>query len=104
MDAPKTLKGYQLLASDGSALNLPYNPSDTETFHENGEKRGYNQIHLNALYQLLDGYCCDCVLAPEGKTHERAALQEMLARLPDTEINFQKLPLTGWMVRVNCQT
>ena len=83
MDAPKTLKGYQLLASDGSALNLPYNPSDTETFHKNGEKRGYNQIHLNALYQVLDGYCFDCVLAPEGKTHERAALQEMLARLPE---------------------
>ena len=82
VDAPKTLKGYQILASDGSAINLPYNPSDAETFHKNGEKRGYNQIHLNALYQMLDGYYRDCVLAPEGKTHERTALLEMLARLP----------------------
>ena len=84
IDAPKTLKGYQILASDGSAVNLPYNPSDTETFHENGERRGYNQIHLNALYQMLDGYYFDCVLAPEGKTHERAALLEMLSRFPNT--------------------
>lgn len=84
IDAPKTLKGYQILASDGSAINLPYNPSDTETFHENGEKRGYHQIHLNALYELLNGYYVDCVLAPEGKTHERTALLETLARLPET--------------------
>ena len=84
IDAPKTLKGYQILASDGSAVNLPYNPSDTETFHENGERKGYNQIHLNALYQMLDGYYFDCVLAPEGKTHERAALLEMLSRFPNT--------------------
>ena len=31
---------------------------------------------------MLDGYYRDCVLAPEGKTHERTALLEMLARLP----------------------
>ena len=84
MEGAKTSKGYRVLASDGSALNLPYNPSDKETFHENGEKKGYNQIHLNALYDISNGYYADCVLAPEGKVHERVALQEMLARLPDT--------------------
>ena len=35
----KTRKGYRVPASDGSALNPPYKPSDKETFHENGEKR-----------------------------------------------------------------
>ena len=45
-----TFRGYQLIACDGSRLNLPYNPSDSETFIRciNGRK-GYNQIHLNSL-------------------------------------------------------
>ena len=85
LDAPKTYKGYEILASDGTSVNIPYNPNDKDTFHQNGDKKGYNQIHLNALYQMLDGYYRDCVLASEGKTHERAALNLMIDRFPNSE-------------------
>ena len=51
LDRPKTTEeGYLVLACDGSDINLPYNPNDIETYHQNANKRGYNQIHLNALY------------------------------------------------------
>ena len=85
LDAPKTLKGYQILASDGSAIYLPYNPADVETFQQNGEKKGYNQLHLTAFYQMLDGYYRDCVVAPTGQMHERDAANAMIDRFPRCE-------------------
>ena len=56
LDAPKTSKeGYLVLACDGSDINIPYNPDDAETFHQNAQKRGYNQLHLNTLYDVYKG-------------------------------------------------
>lgn len=80
IDAPKTFHGYRLIACDGSDINLPYNPDDQETFHQNGNKRGYNQLHLNAFFDILNGIYIDCVLEPDSKTHERAAFNTMVDR------------------------
>ena len=51
----KIFQGYQLVACDGSRINLPYNPSDTDTFIQciDGRK-GINQLHMNALYDPLN--------------------------------------------------
>lgn len=80
LDAPKTFLGYRLIACDGSDINIPYNPADEETFHQNGNKRGYNQLHLNAFFDILNGIYIDCVLEPDSKTHERAAFNTMVDR------------------------
>ena len=80
IDAPKTFHGYRLLACDGSDVNIPYNPSDLESLHKNGDKKGYNQLHLNALLDILNGIYTDCVLEPDRKTHERAALNVLADR------------------------
>ena len=51
----KTFNGYYLLACDGSDINIPYNPDDMETFHPGkDDNRGYNQLHLNALYDACN--------------------------------------------------
>ena len=71
---------HRILAVDGSDINIPCNPLDTETFHQNGDNRGYNQLHLNALYDPLNGIYADCILAPDRKSHERAALLSLLDR------------------------
>ena len=55
IDAPKTFKGYRLLACDGSDINIPYNPEDTESYHQNADKHGYNQFHLNDFFDILNG-------------------------------------------------
>ena len=80
LDKLKLFHGYRLLAADGSDINIPYNPNDTETFHQNGKKKGYNQLHLNALFDPLNGTYSDCVLEPDRKSHERAAFITMVDR------------------------
>ena len=81
IDAPKTFRGYRLLACDGSDINIPYNPDDTESYHQNADKRGYNQLHLNAFFDILNGIYIDCVLEPDRKSHERQAFNTMIDRL-----------------------
>lgn len=81
IDVPKTFRGYRLLACDGSDINIPYNPDDTESYHQNADKRGYNQLHLNAFFDILNGIYIDCVLEPDRKSHERQAFNTMIDRL-----------------------
>lgn len=80
LDALKLFRGYRVLAADGSDVNIPYNPLDVETFHKNGDNRGYNQLHLNAFYDALNGIYADCILEPDRKSHERAAFITMVDR------------------------
>lgn len=75
-----TAEGYLVLACDGSDINIPYNPDDVETFHQNANKRGYNQLHLNALYDVYNGVYVDVVLKPDRKSHERDAFIKMVDR------------------------
>ena len=84
LDTPKTFKGYRLLACDGSDINIPYNLDDPESYHQNGDKKGYNQLHLNAFFDILNGIYIDCVLDSDRKSHERAAFNTMLDRLSQT--------------------
>lgn len=75
----KTYKGYRLLACDGSDVNIARNPEDHDTFIQQGE-RGFNQIHLNALYDLLNHTYLDLNVQGENKLHERKALNTMVDR------------------------
>lgn len=75
--------GYRLLACDGSDINISRNPSDEESFIHEGEK-GYNMIHLNALYDLLNHTYCDLTIQGKKKLHERQALNQMIDRYSDS--------------------
>lgn len=79
-DGLNTFMGYRIIAGDGSDVNTPYNPKDQETFHQSTDKKGYNQLHLNALYDVLNDLYIDCILEPEKKSHERHAFNTMLDR------------------------
>ena len=81
LDAPRTFRGYRLLACNGSDINVPYNPQDRESFHQNADKKGYNQLHLNAFFDILNGIYVDCILEPDRKSHERKAFNTMVDRL-----------------------
>ena len=49
----KTYKGYRLFAADGSDLHTATNPNDHDTYFQNNiNAKGYNLLHLNALYDL----------------------------------------------------
>ena len=72
-----TYDGYYLYAADGSAVNIPLNKESDTYCSWNGEK-GYNQIHLNALYDVLNKTYVDCLLQPKPVFDEREALTQII--------------------------
>lgn len=74
--------GYRLLACDGSDVNISRNPADERTFIREGVK-GYNAIHINALYDIANKTYCDFLVQRKKKLHERAALNTMIDRYAD---------------------
>mgnify|MGYP000354716406 FL=1 len=52
------------------------------TFIHEGEK-GYNAVHINALYDIMNKTYCDFHVQGKKKLHERAALNLMVDRYSD---------------------
>lgn len=72
----KTYRSYSLYAADGTDLNIPTNPHDTETYFE----QGYNQLHINALYDLINRVYIDAEIQGKRKTNEVSALCDIIRR------------------------
>lgn len=73
---------YQLLAADGSSFTFTRNPSDPDSYFAPDGKttRGYNQIHLIALFDLLSKRYTDSVVQPIRKKNEFRALCTLIDR------------------------
>ena len=71
---------YQFIACDGSAVDIFRNPDDPDTFFEpNGKStRGFNQVHINAFYSILDRRFTNLVMQPGRKRNEYSAFCEMV--------------------------
>ena len=69
-----------LLAVDGTDLHIATNPKDTDTYYCGKEnQKGYNLLHLNALYDLNKHIYLDTVIQKIKKDYnEHKALQEMV--------------------------
>lgn len=77
----KKFKGYRLLAVDGSVAGIPLNPDDEETYIVNKkDSRGFNQLHINALYDLPNKLYLDGIIQPVRRKNENQALVDMLER------------------------
>ena len=63
---------YQFIACDGSSVDIFRNPDDPDTFFEpNGKStRGFNQVHINAFYSILDRRFINLVVQPGRKRNE----------------------------------
>lgn len=68
-----------VFAIDGSDIQIPTNPTDTESYIEgtNGHK-GYNLLHINALYDLNRHIYSDVTIQKARESNEHKALQEMV--------------------------
>ncbi len=71
---------YQLIACDGSAADIFRNPDDPDTYFEpNGKSsRGFNQIHINAFFSIMDRRFTNLLIQPGRKRNEYAAFCEMV--------------------------
>ncbi|OUO25803.1 hypothetical protein B5F88_19320 [Flavonifractor sp. An306] len=73
-----TFCGYRILAVDGTAVNMPRNPSAPSFVQNESAPKGYNQLHVNPLYDVLNKTYFDVVIQPEPQKDEIGALVEML--------------------------
>lgn len=78
---PNYYNGYRMLAVDGSALCIAHDPNDTENYcHKAENVKGYNMMHLNAMYDLCSRVYVDSIVQPGRKVNERQALTDMVDR------------------------
>ena len=74
----KTVKGYYLLAADGSDINIPYIPNDRETIHDMGKNGECSQFHINALYDCLNHIYWNIHVDTATRKREADALKTMI--------------------------
>lgn len=74
----KTYKGYKVLAVDGTTVNMPRNPKSDTFVTYDGNPKGYNQYHVNPLYDVLNKTYQHCVIQPQPQQDEVGALTFML--------------------------
>ena len=68
-----------VFAIDGSDIQIPTNPTDTESYiaGTNGHK-GYNLLHINALYDLNKHIYSDVIIQKARERNEHKAFQEFV--------------------------
>ena len=72
-------KDMPIFAVDGSDIQIPTNPSDTASYiaGTNGHK-GYNLLHINALYDLNKHIYSDVIIQKARERNEYKAFQELV--------------------------
>lgn len=79
---PKTHKGYRLIACDGSDFCYSNDSADVSSYiHPQNNAKGYNLLHLNALYDLLERTYVDAIIQGKRQANERRAMCDMVDRL-----------------------
>lgn len=74
--------GYRLLACDGTRIPICRNEKDSESFYKPDRvSRGFNQLHLNALYDLCSRKYVDAVVRPRHTAGEHNTMELMMDRL-----------------------
>lgn len=77
----KVFCGLHLLACDGSDINIPPKPGDTDTYvASNTLGVGYHQMHLNAMYDILEERYLDVEIQKRAEINERRAFIQMVER------------------------
>ena len=70
----RTYKGYRVYAIDGTAVNMARNPDAPAFMQHDGAPQGYNQFHVNPLYDVLNKTYFDAVIQPQPQMDEIGAL------------------------------
>ena len=79
----KLFEGYRLVACDGTDLNIARNSNDKENyFQSNPGEKGFNLLHLNALYDLCSKRYLDVLIQSGHKENEFRAICQMADRFP----------------------
>ncbi len=66
----------------GTTVHIAKNPNNKETYIDNGEYEGFNQYHVNTLYDLMNRTYADAIIQGIRKTNEPQAVADMIDYLP----------------------
>lgn len=81
LDTKGRRRGCRLLAVDGTSLKSAPYPGDPDSYLPGSQyQHGWNQFHLNALFDLERGLYVDALVQKERKKNEGAALRAMQDR------------------------
>lgn len=76
-----TYKGLKLIACDGSDLCIAHNPEDKTTYFQSLQNsKGFNQLHLNAFYDLCNRTYVDAIIQPARFENEYKAMCDLIER------------------------
>lgn len=73
----ETHKGYHLFAVDGSAVLIPVEGNDEYKYFAREDQRDYHQIHLSAIYDLLNDQYSAAYIEPRKGHDERNAFHQL---------------------------
>ena len=76
----ETFRGLRLLAVDGTAVSIPRNPKSDSFVVHSGAPKGYNQLHMTPLYDILNKVYLEAVIHLEPHKDEIGALIELVRR------------------------
>lgn len=89
---PKTFHGFKLVAHDGTRLNVPYNPLDPFSFRQLIQgRKGINQVHMNALYDVLNDVFLDAEVQGFSQLDEVRAFCTILDRQKDMDPSQKRI-------------
>lgn len=74
----ETFHGYRVCAIDGSSVNIARNPNARTFIQHPGAPKGYNQIKVHALYDLLGKEYVSVEIHPQPEQDEIGALEFLL--------------------------
>lgn len=74
----KKYKGYRVLAVDGTTVNMARNPNAPSFVQNNSNPKGYNQLHVTPLFDVLNKTYLHCLIQPQPRQDEIGALLFML--------------------------
>ena len=93
----KKYMGYRLLSVDGCDLTIPTDRNDKETYEQYINERGFNNYHLNCLFDLMNHRYIDNITQTLKKKNEIEAMWTMAERHSGTSLlkSFRSLPKQG---------
>lgn len=75
----QTYFGYRVLAIDGSVVNMARDPKSRCFVQHDGAPEGFCQVHVNALYDVLNKTYFNCDIQPQPQQDEIGALEFLLS-------------------------
>lgn len=81
----KKYNGYRVLAIDGTTVNMARNPKSDSFVQNDSNPKGYNQLHVNPLYDVLNKTYQHCIIQPQPQMDEVGCLAFFLTWYDFTE-------------------